>query len=991
MRKLLSTAFIFAIAVAAAAAATAAELRHYDFGNARDGVVSNELGGAEADADTDALRFRAIDDGAAPRVTENGEALWIGGGVLEGERIPITTNGFTVSIWFKPLSLGARRGNDGRENAMIVCNGTGYYDGWRIFVEDWEKGRLRFELGQPNGAIGISSKDGFFYTNLWNHVEAYYDGKTNIGIDCNNKPVGFLSAPHGIGFAEPQSDLRAGCAGFGIGQMEMEVACLRVREGRSAGWRSFDHTAFHKSNRYSLYEMSHLTAFQRDAIAFSENFEVYEENILWAQSLGMDKQEPLAFREMLAYYAEQLEREGKTKEALARYAQLLPLLPAGPQKIVEERIARLERAEPPEPPPEAAESYAIPPLNEAHRVFIAPNGDDSNDGAIERPFATLQAARDAIRAARRDAENPDLWQGADSATGAVSAVVYIRGGEYEVRETLTLDERDSDTAYRAWQDEKPVFSGGVRVADFSPVADAETLPRLRENARANVLVAKVEGLGKQESYGFGIWKERALEVFENGKPMRPARFPNKGALRVDMTAGDDGKAFYVDIGEEFDPRWTNATAPMAHGYWHHFWADSAVGVASFDPESQKITLAERPFDGVAQRRPFYLFNMLEELDEPGEWHYDHAAGLLYVWLRDAAAEVVAARLPAPFISANGARRVRIENLAFEFAQEGGLVFDNAEDILIAGCAIRNLGGTAIRAAAGSRRIRVIGNTLHALGHKGVAIDTGDRRALVPGESLIERNRIHDISRRSRTYQPAVLLEGCGAVVRENHFHDCPSSAMRVEGNDHEIVRNLIQYAVYESDDQGAIDMWGDPSYRGVKFINNRFLDIGRSDPGSPASAPVLKFDGADYLCGAAAIRLDDAISGVLIRGNTFERASAGNFGAVQIHGGRGNIIDENRFIDCRIGISFSPWDFERWSNYIANDELRWKLYDRIDIRSEIWRARYPELSNLADAEGHNRNHIWRNRFIGSVEIPLRNAPAATERFATPPIVFEAGE
>ncbi len=84
--------------------------------------------------------------------------------------------------------------------------------------------------------------------------------------------------------------------------------------------------------------------------------------------------------------------------------------------------------------------------------------------------------------------------------------------------------------------------------------------------------------------------------------------------------------------------------------------------------------------------------------------------------------------------------------------------------------------------------------------------------------------------------------------------------MRIEGNDHLIELNAIRHVVEESDDQGGIDMFGNPLYRGVVIRWNRWSDIG----GGTES-------------GAAGVRLDDMISGVTIHGKIFERCGAVHF------------------------------------------------------------------------------------------------------------------
>jgi len=156
--------------------------------------------------------------------------------------------------------------------------------------------------------------------------------------------------------------------------------------------------------------------------------------------------------------------------------------------------------------------------------------------------------------------------------------------------------------------------------------------------------------------------------------------------------------------------------------------------------------------------------------------------------------------------------------------------------------------------------------------------------------------------------------------------------------------------VQESDDQGGIDMWGNPSYRGVVIRYNRWQDIG----------------GGDIPCGQAGIRFDDAISGVVVYGNFFERCSNGHFGGVQIHGGQNNIVDNNIFVDCRYGVSFSPWGQKRWEEYVGRDPIKNLLYTDVNIRLKPYSKRYPELRELMTKV--DVNSVWRNVFVDSEEM-----------------------
>ena len=84
----------------------------------------------------------------------------------------------------------------------------------------------------------------------------------------------------------------------------------------------------------------------------------------------------------------------------------------------------------------------------AQPYFVSPSGNDTNPGSLERPFATLQCAQQAVRQKRGD--------------------VFLRGGTYYLPATLVFTAEDSGTkdapvVFQNYQDEKPVISGGVRL------------------------------------------------------------------------------------------------------------------------------------------------------------------------------------------------------------------------------------------------------------------------------------------------------------------------------------------------------------------------------------------------------------------------------------------------------------------------------------------------------------------------------------------------
>ena len=582
----------------------------------------------------------------------------------------------------------------------------------------------------------------------------------------------------------------------------------------------------------------------------------------------------------------------------------------------------------------------------AVEFFVAPGGSDVDEGTKEKPFATLARARDAVREAKKDG----------------GATVYIRGGRYPVTETLELSAEDSgaDNAlviYRAYPSEVPIFDGGFEVKNFEKVTDEDILRRLPEEARGKVYVADARAQGypatePQKIYGRADRYSNnggVREVFADGVPLPIARWPNEGWLKTGPQVGSvTNRAFAFS--DARTARWAEAKEAMAAGYWFHLWADGVVPV-QFGGDA--ITFRVRlPEDGLLADHPFYVLNLLEEIDRPGEWYYDCASGKLYAWLANRSAKVVMSRFDKPFIRAKQVRNIVFSGLVYEYGQHDALVMDHGEGVAIVGCMFRRLGGSALIAWDMSR-LRVFGNSFNTLGHTGMRVKGGNRKTLASGGIVLENNEVFDFARFGRTYNPALHLEGCGARVAHNHFHHGPSSAMRIEGNDHTVEYNRINNVVTESDDQGGIDMWCDPSYRGTIIRHNYWKDInsGNDDP-----------------CGQAAIRFDDAISGSLVYGNYFDNTSNGIFGGIQIHGGQLNIIDNNVFIGCKIGVSWTAWGERRFRQFLEEPRVK-GLMAAVDIDGPLYRERYPELPvapELADL-----NHVWRNLFVSCGKVYFR--------------------
>ena len=598
---------------------------------------------------------------------------------------------------------------------------------------------------------------------------------------------------------------------------------------------------------------------------------------------------------------------------------------------------------------------ALPVLAEPGVVFhVSPGVGPGGDGSEAKPFAALEAARDAARGFKRN-------HGGQLPKGGVRVVIH--GGAYAANSTLNLTAEDSGTSeapmvYAADARETPVFQGGVRIAGWRPISEVSLNERLEPAVRGRVLEADLAALGVKD-WGDATALRARPELFCDGVPQTLARWPNQGFVKTGevlgkdkIMAGDrvegcrDGAFRYL---EERPSRWGEEPDVRLYGYWYWDWYEEYQKVAAIDAQAKTLTLAP-PYSGYGYRKGqrYHALNLFSEIDEPGEWYLDRRTGKIY-WLPPKGidanrATVTLSVFSGPFVVMKGVEHVMLIGLAFEEARGDAIQLEGGADCLIAGSTIRRCGGDGIVIEGGLRH-GVFGTTIHTMGYGGMKVNGGDRVALKAGNHFVENCTVFDISRLKRTYAPAVLLDGCGNRVAHNQFERMPSSAMRVEGNDHVIELNRIRQVVQESDDQGGLDMFGNPLYRGVVIRWNHWLEIGGGTE-----------------CGAAGVRLDDMISGVGIYGNVFERCGAVNFGAVQIHGGKDNWVEGNLFLDCFAGLSFSRWGEKRWLEAVQKSLPQ--------AGTAPYAERYPELGGLA--RDWDVNYISRNVFAHCPSVLLRD-------------------
>ncbi|MEC0091203.1 DUF7402 domain-containing protein [Paenibacillus macquariensis] len=278
------------------------------------------------------------------------------------------------------------------------------------------------------------------------------------------------------------------------------------------------------------------------------------------------------------------------------------------------------------------------PGNIQAEFFVSPSGSDTNDGSHDHPFATLQAARDAVRLID------------SNMTGNI--YVSIASGNYYVNSTISFNESDSGTngfniIYRNLDGLGTAkFIGGNKVtSSWSAVT--------RTGADAD-LPAAVEGKVYKTNVGTDInfntlYVNDARAIMARTKNLEiDPRFPAASTTYMRSAGGGINTLIYKsgDIDSE-------SLTGMIHaqtrgdldaqvymwdgGYWD--WMTDTIPIASINTSTRTLNYKTDPNNRAAYRPKYatrsdaryFLQGNLGFLDQPGEYYFNKTTGDLYYY------------------------------------------------------------------------------------------------------------------------------------------------------------------------------------------------------------------------------------------------------------------------------------------------------------------------------------------------------------------------
>lgn len=373
--------------------------------------------------------------------------------------------------------------------------------------------------------------------------------------------------------------------------------------------------------------------------------------------------------------------------------------------------------------------------------FVSPHGRDTWSGKLadpgddDGPFATVARACEAVRVLLQTRKEPRPLH------------VVLRGGTYYLDSPLEFGPEDSGAenapvVYSAAAGEKVVLSGGSRL----------------ENGRWGEVNGRKAWVVDIPEVKEGRWWFRQL--FVNGERRPRTRLPKQGEYCIESLPGYTGdflrsptKQFVYAPGD-IVPTWRNLRDVEVVGITR--WLDNRLPIESVDGPTRTVTFDRSSLfalvssatsgDGTAKPSVYWVENVFEALDTPGQWYLDRPQGKLYYLPRLGeempSAEIIAPRL-TQVVRVVGHEGVPVHDLRFEgitfshtewqppadYASSlqagievpGALLFDYAERCAVTDGGIEHIGNYGVEVNVGCADIEISHNQITDIGAGGIRI------------------------------------------------------------------------------------------------------------------------------------------------------------------------------------------------------------------------------------------------------------------------------
>lgn len=330
-----------------------------------------------------------------------------------------------------------------------------------------------------------------------------------------------------------------------------------------------------------------------------------------------------------------------------------------------------------------------------------------------------------------------------------------------------------------------------------------------------------------------------------------------------------------------------------------------VSLVKVDEQARRITIGGKEcLTPILPGDRYFVENVLEELDSPGEWYLHRRTGQLFHWPQANPSEKTPVVAPVlgrivQIIGDAAAKQpvshLRFSGLTFQdtdyspddgcegygMGNDGVVYVKDATDCTVENCTFRNIGKYAV-CLSGGRGHAINGNDIEHSAEGGVLL-------LKTAGNTVSDNHIHDCGFVYK-HVGGVILEGAGTddnVVAHNAIHDISryGISLKTAGLRNRIEYNRVLNTSLETCDTGGIEVTQqDRELRSGSVIRNNIIgdSIGYSA------------DGPKSVFMSWGIYLDSFAGGYTVTHNITYRSS---HGGQMFQGGKDNKVENNIFVD----------------------------------------------------------------------------------------------
>ena len=508
----------------------------------------------------------------------------------------------------------------------------------------------------------------------------------------------------------------------------------------------------------------------------------------------------------------------------------------------------------------------------ARDVYVSSIGNDANDGSKNNPFRTINRALIDVK----------------KLAGKETVTVWFSAGCYYLNETIVLGNEFSGT------ERNPVVFSALPGAKVT-VKGAKKLDQLKWSKYKNgIYVCKVpSGLTFDQLFVNGIRQIRAR--YPNYDYQNPLR-DGDGYLNVSGGTNhryDEWFSFYPETFTQKE--WAHPETGIVHAFQSHNWGNMQYRIKQVNRQENKILLGEGGWQlqrshGIggkgAKSSMFFIDNIFEELDAPGEWFLEADSNLLYYYppaginLTDVTVEVPVVKdliqlkgtpeSPVKYIQFKG---FSFTQSAYTFMDKyepvargdwaihrGGAVFmQGAENCLVEDCRFYDLGGNGVFMSGYNRDNQIKGCKFVHTGESAVCFvglpsavrfyQTWDDSQIY-GKDWAEMRQGMDLKPGPKTpdYPESCVVENClmhdfgdvgkqvaGVFISMSHkircshntIYNCPRAGICI--NDGTWGGHIIEFCdiwetVRETGEHGPFNAWGrERQWRGSRGTDEQFI------------------------------------------------------------------------------------------------------------------------------------------------------------------------